>query len=81
MLVLLLTLNCKENTLVFKPQLPDLIFESADANGGAWKIIIINSPEDYLVDTGTRPQDTGMKLRKNLLEIKILRNYWTPKIL
>ena len=47
---LLLSSSCKENTPISKPEFPPLTFENPDANGGAWKTIIINSPQDYLVD-------------------------------
>ena len=42
--------SCKEDTPVSKPEFPALTFENPDANGGAWKTIIIASPKDYSVD-------------------------------
>jgi hypothetical protein len=42
--------NCKESVPVSKPEFPALISESPDANGGSWKTILINSPQDYLID-------------------------------
>ena len=33
-----------------KPEFPALTFDNADANGGAWKTIIITSPKNYSVD-------------------------------
>jgi PAP2 superfamily len=50
LLTLSLLLSCKESTPVSKPEFPALTFENPDANGGAWKTIIINSPQDYVVD-------------------------------
>ena len=48
--ILLPLLSCKEDTPVSKPEFPALTFENPDANGGAWKTIIITSPKDYSVD-------------------------------
>ena len=48
--ILLPVLSCKENTPVSKPEFPALTFDNPDANGGAWKTIIITSPKDFLVD-------------------------------
>jgi hypothetical protein len=42
--------SCKEDTPVSKSEFPALTFENPDANGGAWKTIIIASPKDYSVD-------------------------------
>ena len=51
MLCILLPLSsCKEDTPMSKPEFPALTFENLDANGGAWKTIIITSPKDYSVD-------------------------------
>ena len=46
-------LSCKENIPVSKPEFPALTFENPDANGGAWKTIIIGSPQDYPVEIPT----------------------------
>ncbi len=45
--------SCKESNLVAKPEFPALTFENPDANGGAWKNILINSPQDYVVEIPT----------------------------
>ena len=50
LLSLLLFVSCKENIPVSKPEFPALTFDNPDANGGAWKTIIIISPNDFLVD-------------------------------
>ncbi|MEY4541401.1 MAG: hypothetical protein RLZZ306_3158, partial [Bacteroidota bacterium] len=50
LLSLLLSSSCKENTPVSKPEFPALTFDNSDANGGAWKTIIIASPNDFFVD-------------------------------
>jgi membrane-associated phospholipid phosphatase len=42
--------GCKENTPVAKPEFPALQFENPDANGGAWKTVIIKHPTEFLVD-------------------------------
>lgn len=42
--------SCKEDTPMSKPEFPALTFENPDANGGAWKTIIITSPKHYSVD-------------------------------
>lgn len=42
--------GCKDNTPISKPEFSALTFENPDANGGAWKTIIIASPKDYIVD-------------------------------
>ena len=48
--ILLPLSSCKEDTPVSKPEFPALTFDNADANGGAWKTIIITSPKYYTVD-------------------------------
>ena len=47
---LLLSSSCRETSPISKPEFSALTFENPDANGGAWKTIIINSPQDYLVE-------------------------------
>lgn len=50
-LIMMLSLSgCKENIPVSKPEFPPLTFENPDANGGAWKTVIIKSPHNFLVD-------------------------------
>jgi hypothetical protein len=53
LLTLFLCASCKENTPVSKPEFPPLTFENPDANGGAWKTVIINSPQDFIVEIPT----------------------------
>jgi hypothetical protein len=48
--ILLPLSSCKEDTPVSKPEFPALTFDNPDANGGAWKTIIIASPKEYSVD-------------------------------
>ena len=62
---LLLSLSCKENTIISQPEFPALTFENPDANGGAWKRIIINPPQDYFVDV---PSNIDSKEYKQELE-------------
>ena len=51
-----------------KPEFPILTFENPDKNGGAWKTIIIASPEDYLVDV---PQSVDSdEYQRELLQSK-----------
>ena len=47
---LLLFMSCKEKFPVSKPEFPALTFDNLDANGGAWKTVIINSSNNFLVD-------------------------------
>ena len=42
--------GCKEDAPVSKPEFPALTFENQDVNGGAWKTIIIASPQDCSVE-------------------------------
>jgi hypothetical protein len=77
--------SCKESSPVSKPEFPALTFENPDANGGAWKNIIINSPQDYVVDI---PASTDSdEYQKELIQSKsamsqrtyaqeVAMNYW-----
>ena len=50
LLTLLFLSNCKKEAPVSNPEFPALTFDNPDANGGAWKTIIITSPNDFSVD-------------------------------
>jgi hypothetical protein len=81
----LLILSCKESTPVSKPEFSALTFDNPDANGGAWKTVIINSPQDYSVET---PQSTDSDIyQSELIQSKsavaqrtyaqeVATNYW-----
>ncbi len=76
LLIILLPLSgCKENTPVSQPEFPPLSFENPDANGGAWKTVIIKSPNDYLVDIPSN-NDSG-EYQRELLESKTIVNQRT----
>jgi membrane-associated phospholipid phosphatase len=84
-LTFLLYAGCKENTPVSKPEFPPLSFENPDANGGAWKTVIITSPEDFKIET---PASTDAdEYQKELIQTKnavsqrtyaqeVAINYW-----
>ena len=86
LLIMLLSLSsCKENTPVSKPEFPALSFENPDANGGAWKTVIIKSPNDFLIDIPAN--NDSDEYQRELLESKqiikqrtyaqdVAINYW-----
>lgn len=41
--------SCEDNIPVSKPNFPALTFKDNDINGGSWKTVIINSPQEYSV--------------------------------
>jgi hypothetical protein len=70
LIILLLPSGCKENTPLSKPEFPPLTFENPDANGGAWKTVIIKHPADFLVDI---PANTDSdEYQRELLESKAI---------
>jgi hypothetical protein len=71
LLIILLPLHsCKESTPVSKPEFPALQFENPDANGGAWKTVIIKSPTDFLVDIPANVDSD--EYQRELLESKAI---------
>ena len=71
LLIMLLPLSsCKENTPVSKPEFPALSFENPDANGGAWKTVIIKSPNDFLIDIPAN--NDSDEYQRELLESKTI---------
>ena len=76
LLIILLPLySCKEKTPVSKPEFPPLIFENPDANGGAWKMVIIKSPNDFLVDIPAN--NDSDEYQRELIESKSIVNQRT----
>jgi len=85
LLSLLLSSSCKENTPISKPEFRALTFDNPDANGGAWKTIIINSPQDYLVESpsGIDSEEYKQELAQSKLAVsrhiynqQVAINYW-----
>ena len=75
-LFILFTLfGCKENTPVYTPEFPPLIFENPDANGGTWKTIIIKSPDNFSVDIPSN--NDSDEYQRELLESKEIINQRT----
>jgi PAP2 superfamily len=73
LLIILLPLSgCKDNTPVSKPEFPALVFENPDANGGAWKTVIINSPKDFSVEIPTNVDSD--EYQRELMESKTIVN-------
>ena len=75
LIIFLLLSGCKENTPLSKPEFPALAFENPDANGGAWKTVIIKSPNDFLVDIPA--SNDSDEYQRELIESKSIVNQRT----
>ena len=84
-IILLSLSNCKEHNPVSKPEFPPLTFENPDANGGAWKTVIIKSPLEFSVNIPDN--NDSDEFQRELLESKeivskrtyaqdVAINYW-----